>query len=117
MDKSENNVEKDLQTVTVSILGCGARGAKTYGSALFKNEHFKIVALCDIKKERVDRYGEEWKISGNSRFLSEEEFFREKRSDLLVIATQDKDHVRQGINALKLGYDILMEKPISPCKE
>ena len=44
-------------------------------------------------------------------------FLRKKRSDALVIATQDKDHVRMCIKALELGYDILLEKPISPSEE
>ena len=47
----------------------------------------------------------------------ENEFLKEKRSDILVIATQDRDHVRQAIKALDLGYDILLEKPISPDKQ
>ena len=36
---------------------------------------------------------------------------------MLVIATQDRDHVGHAIKALELGYDILLEKPISPIKD
>ena len=45
--------------------------------------------------------------------LDEEEFFKEKRSDLLVIATLDQDHVRMALKAIRLGYAILLEKPVS----
>lgn len=50
-------------------------------------------------------------------FTDEDEFFKEKRSDILVIATQDKDHVRNCLKALRCGYDILMEKPITDSRE
>ncbi len=103
--------------VTVSILGVGARGGTVYGPTIFANKKFKIVALCDIRKERLDRFGFEWDIPDDMRFLDEKEFFEKKRSDLIIIATQDKDHVRMGIKAMQLGYDVLMEKPISPYKD
>lgn len=34
-----------------------------------------------------------------------------------VIATFDKEHVRQCIRAMKMGYDVLLEKPIRDEKE
>ena len=40
-----------------------------------------------------------------------------KRSDVLVIATQDRDYVRMCKRALELGYEILLEKSVSPMKE
>mgnify|MGYP003295389648 CR=1 FL=1 len=49
--------------------------------------------------------------------IKQEEFLKEKRSDALVIATQDRDHVDMCIRALELGYDVLLEKPITPIKE
>ncbi len=100
--------------LTVSIIGCGARGCYAYGPNLFNaKERFKIVALCDIIPEKVERFGELWDIPKASRFTDEDTFFAEKRSDIVLIATQDKDHVRMGLKALALGYDIMMEKPIS----
>lgn len=31
----------------------------------------------------------------------------------MIIATQDRQHVAQAVPALRKGYDILLEKPIS----
>ncbi len=36
---------------------------------------------------------------------------------MLVIATFDKEHVRQCVRAMKMGYHILLEKPISDSRE
>ena len=40
-----------------------------------------------------------------------------KLADVLVIATQDKQHVAQAVEGIKKGYHILCEKPISPSLE
>lgn len=107
-----------MKEYSVAILGVGSRGAFTYG-ALMKSMKgkFKIVSLCDIKKESIDLVKDDFGVSDENCFLDENDFFKEKRADVLVIATQDRDHVREAIKALKMGYDILLEKPISPVKE
>lgn len=105
-----------MQVFTVAIIGCGNRGAEAYGALLnARPEQFKIVALCESNPEKLKKYGDRFGV--DARFQNEEEFFREKRADLLVIATMDADHVRQGIKALSLGYDLLLEKPISSKRE
>ncbi|MBQ7340105.1 MAG: Gfo/Idh/MocA family oxidoreductase [Clostridia bacterium] len=102
---------------TASIIGCGSRGATIYGNKMFhKPERFKLVSLCDIDTVVLNRYSKEWNVAKENCFTDENEFFKEKRSDILVIATQDRDHVRMCNRALELGYEILMEKPISPLK-
>lgn len=102
---------------TVAILGCGNRGGATYGKLLSEQENFTIAALCDRDGERLHYYGELFSVSAENRFLDEEVFFEKKRADLLVIATMDADHVRQAVKALSLGYDLLLEKPISDRRE
>ncbi len=103
-----------MKQFTVAILGVGARGGNVYGR-LIKGfpEKFKIVSLCDTRKERLDAFGAEFCVSENARFLNEEEFFQEKRADLLVVATQDADHTRHCLKGFELGYDILTEKPLT----
>ena len=103
---------------TVAIIGVGARGGNVYGR-LIKSfpDRFEIVALCDTRAQRLQTFGEEFGVPKNLRFLDENEFFQEKRADLLVIATQDSDHVRHCLKAFEVGYDIMMEKPITDKKE
>lgn len=103
---------------TVSIIGCGSRGGFCYGQAMYAQPNrYKIVSLCDIDRSKLSFYGDKFGVEEKGRFLSEEHFFEKKRSDALVIATQDRDHVRMCIKALALGYDVLLEKPVSPDKE
>ena len=103
---------------TVAILGVGARGANSYGRNMMKRpDKFRIVSLCDVNEKRLSLYGEEFGVANEERFIDETKFFAKKRADLLVIATQDQDHVRQCIKAFELGYDVLLEKPITDKKE
>ncbi len=102
---------------TVAVLGCGSRGWG-YGNGMHEQtDQFKMQAICDIDEVKRNNAQKQWGIADENVFSCEEEFLKEKRADVLVIATQDRDHVRQGIRALELGYDILLEKPISPLLE
>jgi predicted dehydrogenase len=104
---------------TVAILGIGARGGDTYGRIINDSakDRFKIVALCDLRKERLDRFGEKFGVSIENRFTDEKEFFNKKRADLLIIATQDKDHFRHAIKGFETGYNIMVEKPLTDSRD
>lgn len=103
---------------TVAICGCGARGADAYGSLCYRmKDKYKIVTLLDVNPVKLAKYGKKFEVPENQRFLSEEEFFTQKRADLIIIGTLDKEHTRQCIKALEVGYDVLLEKPITDKKE
>ena len=100
---------------SVAIIGCGSRGQNAYGKHMLAHKDmFKIVSLCDINERMLEIAKERFEVKQENCFLDSEEFFKEKRADVLVLATQDRDHVSMCIKALKLGYDVLLEKPISP---
>lgn len=99
---------------TVSIIGVGGRGGYAYGMLLSQlPDKFKIVALCDIKQEKLSYFSEKFGVGKENLFADEDSFFEKKRSDVLIIATQDRDHIRHATKAFNLGYDILLEKPIT----
>ena len=102
---------------TVAILGCGSRGCYTYGRLMLQMPgQYKIVSLCDIEPERVYRFAEKAGVPRENLFFDTREFLKEKRADVLVLATQDRDHVWMCVRAFELGYDVLLEKPISPVR-
>ena len=106
-----------MKKFTVAVIGCGSRGG-IYGDCMHaKKDKFEVVCICDIDEVHLKNAQKAWGLSDDKLFLSETEFFKEKRADVLVIATQDRDHVRMCTRALQLGYDVLLEKPISPLKD
>jgi len=101
---------------TVAILGVGSRGF-VYSSLMAIYEHFEIVSVCDYNKAQIEKVNKLLNLPPEKVFYDEETFFSEKRADVLVIATYDKFHVRQGVRAMELGYDVLMEKPVSDSEQ
>ena len=99
---------------TVAIIGCGSRGCDAYGSLMRgMPDKYKVTAMCDINPAKLDKYAPVFGIAQENRFDTEEAFFAAKRAEVLVIATPDACHIRQGIKGLELGYDVLVEKPLS----
>lgn len=103
---------------TVAILGVGARGGNAYGKLINKfHDKYNIVALCDMREDRLEYYGELFGVDKENRFTSEEEFFKKKRADMLVIATPDTAHIAHTVKAFETGYDVLVEKPLTDNEE
>ena len=103
----------NMKKITVAVIGCGSRGIDAYSTIMSQGNKFKPVAFCDSRKVRLDLAKKKFGIKSDMLFLDEKKFFKKKLADLCIIATQDRDHVRHAINALKLGYDVLCEKPIT----
>lgn len=99
---------------SVAIIGCGSRGRDAYGK-LFKkhSEKWNVVSVCDVNEKNLENARILFGTESKNCFSDETEFFKEKRADVLVVATQDRDHVRMAKKGLLLGYDVLLEKPIS----
>ena len=102
---------------TVAILGCGSRGATYTGHMLNTHERYKIVALCDPDQTQIEKMHHLYGLSDVAEYLDDKIFLTEKRADLLVIASPDREHVWQTVRGMELGYDILLEKPISDDRE
>lgn len=92
----------------VAVFGYGGRG-KIYADN-FKQLGVTISAVCDLSQIRLDMAKEAY---GCEVFNDEEQFFSKKRADVLIIATLDDGHYLPCIRALKTGYDVILEKPIS----
>ena len=100
-----------MKKFTVAILGCGSRGL-VYSELINMKKEFEITTLCDIDKEQIDKIKNILDIDV-PEFTDVKEFFKEKRADVIVISTPDREHVPQVIKALNLGYDVLVEKPLT----
>lgn len=112
-----------MKKMKVAVAGLGSRGKDTYipVSRLFP-EKMEITAIADIDPAKVEEVAREYRIPKERCFQSAEKLIAgDKLADVLFICTQDRQHVRQAIPALRKGYHLLLEKPISPdpdeCRE
>ena len=102
--------------ITIAIAGLGSRGRTAYGAILLDmKDKAQVVAIADFDKIRTEIAQQEHNVKSENVFLSVEEMLsKEKLADAVLICTQDRDHVRHALMALDKGYDILLEKPVSP---
>lgn len=101
--------------ITFAIAGFGSRGSTYASMANVFPEKMEIVAVADIIPEKVEKAKNLYNIPEENCFASAEEMFKmEKLADVVCICTMDRQHVEQGVLALEKGYDIVLEKPISP---
>lgn len=104
--------------VTAIVLGAGNRG-NIYGSyAIQYPQNLDIVAVAEPIKIRIDRFSEKHQISKQNQFNTWEDVFKlPKFADAIIITTPDHLHYGPCMKALDMGYDILLEKPISPSEQ
>lgn len=104
--------------ITAVTCGAGARG-NVYGSyAVQYPDQLKIVGVAEPVPIRNERYAVKHTIANENRFTTWEHVFqRPKFADAIIITTPDDLHYGPCMEALKLGYDVLLEKPISPSEK
>lgn len=105
-----------FKKVRVAIIGLGNRGNDIYAHyQLVAPDEMQITAVADPIKEKRKAAQKLYKVPLENCFSTGEELLDQpKLADVVVIATQDKQHVKQAVKAIEKGYHVLCEKPISP---
>ena len=100
--------------VTAITLGAGARGTVYGRYALeFPNE-IRIIGVAEPIPFRNERHAKAHGIKDENRFDTWEQVFERPRfADAVIISTPDHLHYEPCMQALKLGYDVLLEKPVA----
>lgn len=104
--------------VTAITLGAGNRG-NVYGNyAVQYPDQLDIIGVAEPIPIRNERYTKKHAIPEANRFKTWEDVFKKpKFADAVIISTPDDLHYGPCMEALKLGYDVLLEKPISPSEK
>ncbi|MBE5797581.1 MAG: Gfo/Idh/MocA family oxidoreductase [Clostridiales bacterium] len=102
-----------MKKIRIAIAGLGSRGLDTYARCLEKYpERAELVAVADIRPEQVRAAAQRYQIPAEMCFDSVETMLKQpKLADVLFICTPDKLHYQPAVDALNLGYHLLLEKP------
>jgi len=104
-----------MKKLRLAGIGCGGRTRTYLGLAAKDSHRFEVVAAADPNPQRLEMVRA---LSLNPLFrgfADDKALLAEDRlADILVIGTQDSYHVEPCLAAMEKGYDILLEKPISP---
>jgi len=115
----DNPLHRPLaKPVTAITLGAGARG-NVYGDyAVEYPDQLDIVGVAEPIPIRNERYAKKHAIPNANRFQTWEDVFKKpKFADAVIISTPDQLHYGPCMAALKMGYNVLLEKPISPSEK
>jgi predicted dehydrogenase len=103
------------KTVKAILLGAGQRGNAYCEYALSHPDRLQIVGVAEPDPTRRNDFQKKHGISDLDCLSTwEKVFLREKWADAVIICTQDTMHYGPAMAAIAQGYDILLEKPISP---
>ncbi|NLD26706.1 MAG: Gfo/Idh/MocA family oxidoreductase [Acholeplasmataceae bacterium] len=107
-----------MKKTKIAILGFGQRGF-VYANIIREfPEEMELVSVCEINPVKKALIMQMFSIPEEYYFSDYQEMFKKgKIADILIIATMDKDHYQQALDALHLGYDLLLEKPIATERE
>lgn len=108
-------MSRPLKTV---IIGGGHRSLIYAELAKLKPDEMEIVGVADPNEFRRNQIAEYFNIPAEHVFTSAEELAAvPKFADAAINGTMDHIHVETSIPLLKVGYDILLEKPFAVNEE
>lgn len=105
------------ERIKLAGIGCGSRTRTYMKLAMEHADQFQIVAAADpvrCRAEQVRDFAPEEERAGIQLFEDADALLSQpKLADVVIIGTQDDYHFEPCKRALELGYDVLLEKPIS----
>lgn len=104
-----------MRQVKIALLGAGIRGDNYLLYALDHPNEVQVVAVAEPNEQRRQSFKQKHGLTDAACFNSWEDFLAlPKMADAVLICTQDKMHYEPTIQALRAGYHVLLEKPMSP---
>ncbi len=100
-----------MKKLSCSIIGCG-RISKKHIEVLDRllNNKYKIISVCDIKKERAKYIGLKLSVP---HFKNINELLKYKVPDVVSVLTESGNHSKHVIQLAKYVNNIVVEKPMS----
>jgi predicted dehydrogenase len=97
------------KVLKIGLVGLGNIG-KRHLTLLNQISEFQLVAICDVDAQILESFQETSSYTDYVDFLK---YCREAEADIIVIATPHFEHTHQSIEALKMGFHVLVEKPMA----
>ena len=111
-----------MNKLRCAVIGCGRIGCgfdddsngiiRTHAGSYYKNSKTKLVALCDIDKKKLKKYGTKYQVSG--LYEHSFEMFKNENIECVSICTLAETHLELVKEAAEFNIKgIFLEKPIS----
>ena len=97
----------------VGIVGCGGIANGKHLPALKALPNVKMVAFCDLIRERAEKALKEYGAEDAKIYDTYEELVADPTIDVVHVLTPNKAHAPITIAALEAGKDVMCEKPMA----
>lgn len=103
-----------MKKLTFAVLGMGNRGTAYAAKALKYPDEMEITAMADTRRIRLDAANKYLHLPEDRLFDGADSILAQpKLAEIMIIATQDAQHLDHAIRAMEIGYDLVLEKPIA----
>ncbi len=108
----------NMKIVKVVVVGFGDRGGAYTKYAIDHPDRLKVQAVVDPNPFRRQLAKERFSLSEEMLFESVADCVKQGRiADAVINTTMDELHIETALPFLKLGYDMLLEKPVTNNKK
>src|SRR5690606_1888940 len=98
------------RVLNVAVVGCGIGRSHIVEGYLPNADKFKVLAICDLDQERLDKIGEEFGI--DRRVVNFDDLLAMDDIDIIDVCTPPGAHLSMVSAALKAGKHVVCEKPL-----
>lgn len=98
-----------MKKLKYAVIGAGIIGCQHAGVAA-KLEEYELVAVADLVEEKAKALAEEFNIRAYTNYI---EMLEREELDVVSICTPHPTHAEVAIEAMKLGVNVLTEKPMA----
>lgn len=95
------------------IIGCGGIANGKHMPSLKKLDNVKMVAFCDIVKERAEKAAKEFGVPDAKVYTDYHEMLKDSEIDVIHVCTPNKSHAPITIASLEAGKHVMCEKPMA----
>ena len=111
-----------MNKLRCAVIGCGRIGCgfddnndktiRTHAGSYFKNPQTQLIALCDVDKNKLTKYGQKYRVS--NLYTNSSDLFKKETIDCISICTLLDTHLQLIKEAAEHGVKgIFVEKPLS----
>src|SRR5690606_2781655 len=96
--------------LNVAVVGCGIGRSHIVEGYLPNADKFKVLALCDLDPERLQKIGDEFGVE--RRVTNYDDLLAMDDIDVIDVCTPPGVHYSMVMSALKAGKHVVCEKPL-----
>ncbi len=100
-------------TLGVGFIGCGGRMGAHIGCVrqlIDEGVPLRMAAVCDVYRPRLEAAVE---ATGGRPYMDHRELLADPDVDIVAIASPDRHHCIQALDAVQAGKDVFCEKPLA----